>query len=196
MPSQRNVRQRTGNHRKIPLRDCQEQYRWKRGLDTLEMSLQSALQTQILACNRLSQSIVSQTAALMVEAEDAIDLGDREEYLDEAVQLLMIQDEVVRPVTEYYFDEESELGDIAPGDDEADHDFGLPRNRSIAAMSDYDARRYTRFSKEELARILFLFHLEAVTSVLDILGRRISVTCLQRRRCFCTGCPNWLPVIM
>ena len=102
---------------------------------------------------------MSQAASLMVEAEDAVDLGDKEEYLDEAVLLLMIQDEVVRPVSEYYFDEEAELGDISPDDDEADHLYGLPRNRSIAAMSDYDARRYTRFSKEELARILFMFHL-------------------------------------
>ena len=62
-------------------------------------------------------------------------------------------------VTEYYFNEEAKLWDIAQEDDEADHMCGQPRNRSIAAMSDYDARRYTRFSKEELARILFLFQL-------------------------------------
>ena len=62
----------------------------------------------------------------MVEAEDTADLRDREEYLDETVQLLMIQDEVVHPVTEYYFNEEVKLGDIAPEDEEANHLYGLP----------------------------------------------------------------------
>ena len=89
MPLQRNVRQRTGNHRKIPLRNCQEQYRWKRGLDTLEMSFQSALQTQILSCNRLSQSIVSQAASLLTVEWSIFYLFsdlERRDYLDDVIK--------------------------------------------------------------------------------------------------------------
>ena len=96
----------------------------------------------------------------MVEAEDAVDLEEGEDYIDEAVVLMAVQDVVVRPVSEYYFDEEAELGDIPPDNDETDHDYGLPRNWTIMALSDYDARRYTRFSKEELLRIYGLFGME------------------------------------
>ena len=60
-------------------------------------------------------------------------------------------------MTEYYFDEEAQLEDIPLDDDEADHYYGPPRNRSIDGLSDYNARRYTRFSKDELRRIYRLF---------------------------------------
>ena len=159
MPLHRITRQRTGNHRKVPLRDCQEQYRWKRGLDTLEISLQSALQTQILCCTRLTQSVVAQAAELMAEADLVLDPVVRARYYEDARALLSIQNEVVRPVTDYYFEQEGYLADISPDDDEADHNYGPPRNRTINDLSEYEARRYTRFSKDELRRMFRLFRI-------------------------------------
>ena len=159
MPVHRHIRQRTGNHRKRPLRDCQEQYRWKRGLDVLDITLQSALQTQILCCTRFSQGIITQSAALIAEAELLRTPVEREAYLDEADTLLMMHGQVIQPTTRLYSDQETELADIMVVDDRADHYYGVERNRSIGELSDYVARRYTRFSKDELWRIYRLFNI-------------------------------------
>ena len=65
---------------------------------------------------------------------------------------------VVIPMGEYYIEQESALCDIDPQDDEANHWYGMPRNRSINVLDDYTARHYMRFSKDELRRIYHLFN--------------------------------------
>ena len=59
----------------------------------------------------------------------------------------------------FYSEQETELADISIDDDRADHYYGVTRNRSINELSDYNARRYTRFLKDELHRIYRLFNI-------------------------------------
>ena len=121
------------------------------------MSLQSVLQTQILCCTRFTQSVVAQAGELMADADLVLDPVERSQYYEDARVLLVMRDEVVCHVTEYYFKQEPNLVDITPDDDEADHYYGPPWNRSINDISNYNARRYTWFSRDELHRIYRLF---------------------------------------
>ena len=102
MPPHRHVRQRTGNHRKRPIRDCQEQYRWKRGLDVLDVALQSALQTQVLYCTNLSKDITAQSAALIAEGEMLLNPVERDELFDQADTLLLMHQHVIQPISLFF----------------------------------------------------------------------------------------------
>ena len=128
MPTHCHTREQTGNHRKRPLRECQEQYRWKCGLEALDVTLQSALQTQILCCTRFSQDIIVQYTVLIDEAELLRTPVEIEAYLDEADILLLMHGQVIQPTTQLYSDQETGLADITVADDRADHDYGGKRN--------------------------------------------------------------------
>ena len=96
----------------------------------------------------------------MAEAEIVADPVVGAAYYKEARVLLMMQAEVVQPVTEYYFDEEADLEDISPEDEKANHYYGRPKNRAIDDISDYNEWWYIRFLKDKLRRIYRLFNIE------------------------------------
>ena len=83
----------------------------------LEVSLQSALQSQILCCNLFSQDLCAQSATLLAEADLLLSPVEAEDYFEEADLLLLMHTHVIHPLTEYYFDTEADLGDINPDND-------------------------------------------------------------------------------
>ena len=159
MPKQRRRRQKTGNHRKVPIRQCQEQYRWKRGLDTLNINFRDALQTEILYTTKYSQDIQSSTALLLAQSNACLNPVQKLGLSRQAERLILMNQTIMKPICDYYIDIETQLCDITPLDDAANHDYGPKRNRIIAQMDDYTCRRYTRFSKQELQRIFHMFNI-------------------------------------
>lgn len=107
----------------------------------LDISLQSALWTQILCCTRFSQDITSHYVALIAEVDLLLNPVESEDYLEEVELVFLMHAQVINPVTNIYFDQETAIGDIFLNNDEADHYYGIPRNRSIDALVDYNARR-------------------------------------------------------
>ena len=91
----------------------------------IDVTLQSALQTQILCCTRFSHDIIEQSAALIAGEELLLTTVEREAYLDEADTLLLMYGQVIQPTTQLYSDQETELADITVVDDRADHYYGL-----------------------------------------------------------------------
>ena len=94
----------------------------------LDVTLQSALQTQILCFTRFSQDIIVQYTVLIDEAELLRTPVEIEAYLDEADILLLMHGQVIQPTTQLYSDQETGLADITVADDRADHDYGGKRN--------------------------------------------------------------------
>ncbi len=67
----------------------------------------------------------------------------------------------MKPICDYYFDRETALCDISPEDDEADHNYRQKRNRTIDELTDYNARKWTNFTKSQLKRIKHMFNTAA-----------------------------------
>ena len=89
---------------------------------------------------------------------------------DEIKILRAMQSSVIDPIGNYYFVQESLLCDVPAAIHENMHDYGLPRNRKINELSDYDALLMTNFSKNQLRRIYRCFNFGQ---------ERINVHCSQ-----------------
>ena len=79
MPTPRRIREATGRHRKLPLRNCQSAYRSQRGINSAKLDLRSLHHHEILQQNIVQSRIHQEILAL----EAAIEIADPD---DEEVQ--------------------------------------------------------------------------------------------------------------
>ena len=72
MPTPRRIREATGRHRKLPLRNCQSAYRSQRGITSAQVDLRNLHHHEILQQNIVQTRLHQEILAL----EAAIDLAD------------------------------------------------------------------------------------------------------------------------
>ena len=96
----------------------------------MEILLQSTIHTQIMCCTWFTKCIIVQAAELVAEADLVLDLVGEAQYYDDARSFLVIRDEMIRHVTEYYFEQEAYLADITADDDKTDHYYGASLEQS------------------------------------------------------------------
>ena len=82
MPSQRDVRASTGNHRKQPLRHVQRQYRHERGLTASQVDLRAARQHEISTHTAIQAGLQNNLLNMIATADNNqhMDEDDEEEY--------------------------------------------------------------------------------------------------------------------
>ena len=162
MPVQRYVRQLTGNHRRQPYRNVQQEYRHIRGLTTNQVNLRHSFQIEIMSSNLCRRFIFNHVSTLLMASTIANNGRQRLLLYREAMKYMAVDSNLFGPINRYYSDCESDLCDIHPDDDNA-HVYGEPRNRTIDSLSDFEAVQFTRFSKGQLRRILRCFRIQRLS---------------------------------
>ena len=151
MPPIRPRRLRTGNHHRRPLRNTQLEYRYSRGLNSLQIGVQHGFQIEIMS-SILSRGTISTNVTNLIMASYLPQLAmQRQQLLREARLLFTVNQTVFSPILHYYENCEYELCDILPADN-VPHVYGEERNRTIDDLSDFTATQLTRFNKSQLTR--------------------------------------------
>ena len=166
MPRNKAIHHRTNTVCKKPLCDEQEQYRHSHGLSTLNLSTRECFQIQMASSTHASEKLCENAANLLCLHS----LEPDNHLLNEIKLLMAMQSTTIQPINDYYFIRESSLCDVPPAIHDENHDYGPPRNRTIASLSDYDALHMTNFTKKQLLRIYCCF---------DFGYLRIDIHCSQ-----------------
>ena len=160
MPVQRRVRQATGNHRRQPNNQVQLQYRPSRGLSTNAVALRLCLQQEMMSALLSSRAVTNNIQNLLLASY--ISQCPRQRFIlrREARFLFEVDNSLYQRFYQYYSQQETLLCDIPPQLDVA-HVYSQPRNRTINALTDHESVQFTRFSKNQLRRILRCFNFPA-----------------------------------
>ena len=160
MPPIRNRRNRTGHHRRRPMRDTQCDYRADRGLNAGQMSTLKTIQQCISHCliagNTFMQygMITMLLRLLVLQNVFPHDIN----ALDVIIDGCCIAAGGSFFYGAHWIQQDFELADIDPGDDHPAV-YGIPKNRRIALLSNHECRDMTRFNKTQLRRLYHLFDL-------------------------------------
>ena len=159
MPREKRRRARTGCVRRRPLREEQEQYRHSHGLHTNDVTLRHCFHAQMASADLATISLCTNISNLLAYST-LVHTGSVEHnsILEEVRILRDMQQTVIQPLEDHYFEQESILCDVPDDLHEMDHNYGPPRNRTIASLSDYDALHYTNYTKNQLFRIYRCFN--------------------------------------
>ena len=147
MPTPRRIREATGRHRKLPLRNCQSAYRSQRGITSAQVDLRNLHHHEILQQNIIQTRLHQEILAL----EAAIDLADpdNEEIHHHRLELDLLEASLLTSETiqEDLIFQESLHFDIH---NEQQVQYTPHRNRSIDDFNNRKAMGWTGWNVEQL----------------------------------------------
>ena len=160
MPTPRRIREATGRHRKLPLRNCQSAYRSQRGINSAKLDLCSLHHHEILQQNivqsRIHQEILALEAAIEIADPDDEEVHHHRLELD-LLEASLLTSETIR---EDLIFQESLHFDIH---NKQQVEYTPHRNRSINDFDNRKAMGWVGWNVEQLRQIARQFDMDEGT---------------------------------
>ena len=167
MPKVRKTRTLTGNHRKEKNFMVQAEYRMQRGLSVIMTDVRTCIQRTWTRTVLQSNSLHSILSCILFIRTNGV-IGPRSlrelNFYDQLLNLFFVLTSHPIEVRRGTMMLDFELFDLDPALENS-HYYGPPRNRNIDCFSDDFARSMTRFSTQELRRIMSCFALRRYVNI-------------------------------